>query len=125
MGIEYGTKRISLHFLARSCINLWAVFSKRLVNLRRHLHCICPTLYARKHFLADIILPIRTISSACKAMFFLRNPGKPSYQMLANNCCTFGWATNYTNIYMLKQKLHIYQAIYNSKYSKRLYLFLS
>lgn len=28
---------------------------------------------------------------------FRRNPGKPSYQMAANSCCTFGWATNWKN----------------------------
>ena len=32
---------------------------------------------------------------ACRNMFFCRNPGSPSYQIEANNCCTLGWATNW------------------------------
>lgn len=52
-----------------------------------------------------IYSPIRTISKACKAMFFLRKPGNPSYQMLARSCCTFGWATNY--LIMNKYKYNI------------------
>lgn len=38
--------------------------------------------------------PILQISSDCSAMFFLRKPGSPSYQMEASSCCTFGWLTN-------------------------------
>lgn len=49
-----------------------------------HKQCVC-----------ESAIPMRTISSACKAIFLRRNPGNPSYQMLANNCCTFGCATNF------------------------------
>lgn len=38
--------------------------------------------------------PIRIISAACSTMFFRLKPGKPSYQIDANNCCTLGCATN-------------------------------
>lgn len=41
--------------------------------------------------------PIRTTSKLWSSMFFLLKPGRPSYQIDANSCCTFGWATNYTN----------------------------
>lgn len=40
-------------------------------------------------------MPIRTISSACRNMFFLRKPGRPSYQIDASSCCTLGCATNW------------------------------
>lgn len=39
--------------------------------------------------------PILTISNAWRTMFFLRKPGRPSYQIDASNCCTLGCATNW------------------------------
>lgn len=35
---------------------------------------------------------------------FRLKPGKPSYQMAANNCWTFGWATNYNGISKINAK---------------------
>lgn len=49
---------------------------------------------AAKIHSSEWYLPIRTISSACRAIFFRRKPGSPSYQMLASSCCTLGWETN-------------------------------
>lgn len=40
-------------------------------------------------------MPILIISSAWRNIFFLRNPGRPSYQIDANSCCTLGCATNW------------------------------
>lgn len=40
------------------------------------------------------IAPSFPTSIICLTILFRRNPGKPSYQMAANNCWTFGWATN-------------------------------
>jgi len=40
---------------------------------------------------------IKASFASCNAwptMFFRRKPGKPSYQIAANSCCTFGWAMN-------------------------------
>lgn len=37
-------------------------------------------------------------------MAFRLKPGKPSYQMAANNCWTFGWATNYKGIWNIDTK---------------------
>lgn len=42
-------------------------------------------------------MPILTISSAWRNMFFLRKPGRPSYQIDASSCCTLGCATNCGN----------------------------
>lgn len=41
------------------------------------------------------IIPILTISNAWKTIFFLLKPGRPSYHIDANNCWTFGCATNW------------------------------
>ena len=38
---------------------------------------------------------ITTFLVTCRIMFFCLNPGRPSYQMEASSCCTFGWATNW------------------------------
>jgi hypothetical protein len=38
---------------------------------------------------------MRTVSRNWKNMFLRRNPGRPSYQIDARSCWTFGWVTNY------------------------------
>ena len=81
-------------------------FSRRVIVeiLIGHIHCkyvdpcylilIKTNLQMYKMEKSGNRTPIRMTSRVCSNMFLRRKPGKPSYQIEANSCCTFGCATN-------------------------------